>query len=284
MKKLTLCLSLFAYSTVLMAQPAKPDLSIVDVAAKGDLEKVKAQLAAGTDINERAGEHDSTALHAAAYYGKLEIVRFLIEKGADMNAKNKHGQTARDVAWHDIENERFSDSVKESKRKVGEFIESKGGEHGDEDRGRSPWRFLAFLPCLIPIFLVLGIIYAIKTKPKDQVMPTPTKKMLVVTSPAIPGKKVVRVLGLVRGNTIRARHVGMDILAGLRNIVGGEVTEYAKLLAESREQSIDRMLVEAEGLGANAVISVDFQTSVIMGGAAEMMAYGTAVVVEEEES
>ena len=115
-------------------------------------------------------------------------------------------------------------------------------------------------------------------------MPTPTKKMLVVTSPTIPGKKVVRVLGLVRGNTIRARHVGKDILAGLRNIVGGEVTEYAKLLAESREQAIDRMLVEAEGLGANAVIGVAFQTSVIMGGAAEMMAYGTAVVVEEEEA
>jgi len=280
MKKLTLYLSLFVYSTVLMAQPAKPDLSIVDAAAKGDLEKVKAQLAAGTDINERAGEHDSTALHAAAYYGKLEIVRFLIEKGADMNAKNKHGQTPRDVAWHDHENrEKFSEPDRESKRQAGEFIESKGGE-----RGKSPLRFLAFLPCLIPIFLVLGIIYAIKTKPKDQVMPTPTKKMLVVTSPTIPGKKVVRVLGLVRGNTIRARHVGKDILAGLRNIVGGEVTEYAKLLAESREQAIDRMLVEAEGLGANAVISVDFQTSVIMGGAAEMMAYGTAVVVEEEES
>jgi len=280
MKKLTLYLSLFVYSTVLMAQPAKPDLSIVDAAAKGDLEKVKAQLAAGTDINERAGEHDSTALHAAAYYGKLEIVRFLIEKGADMNAKNKHGQTPRDVAWHDHENrEKFSEPDRESKRQAGEFIESKGGE-----RGKSPLRFLAFLPCLIPIFLVLGIIYAIKTKPKDQVMPTPTKKMLVVTSPTIPGKKVVRVLGLVRGNTIRARHVGKDILAGLRNIVGGEVTEYAKLLAESREQAIDRMLVEAEGLGANAVIGVAFQTSVIMGGAAEMMAYGTAVVVEEEEA
>ena len=284
MKKLTLLLGLLLCSTVLkaadQAPPAKPNISITAAAAKGDLEKVKAHLAAETDMNERSGEHDSTALHAAAYFGNLEIVEFLIEKGADINAKNKHGQTPRDVAWYDVENERFSDSVKESKRKAGEFIESKGGEHGH----RSPLRFLAFLPCLIPIFLVLGIIYAIKTKPKDQVMPTPTKKMLVVTSPTIPGKKVVRVLGLVRGNTIRARHVGKDILAGLRNIVGGEVTEYAKLLAESREQAIDRMLVEAEGLGANAVISVDFQTSVIMGGAAEMMAYGTAVVVEEQEA
>ena len=91
----------------------------------------------------------------------------------------------------------------------------------------------------------------------------------------------MRVLGLVRGNTIRARHVGKDIVAGLRNVVGGEVTEYAKLLSESREQALDRMLVEAESLGANAVISVKFETSVIMGGAAEMMAYGTAVIVEE---
>ena len=284
MKKLTLCLSLLLCSTVLMAQPAKPDISIVDAAAKGDLEKVKQHLAAGTDINERAGEHDSTALHAAAYHGKLEIVKFLISKDADINAKNKHEQTPRDVAWHEQENhEKFSEADREAKREAGEFIESKGGEHGHV-RGRSKWLLLSFLPCLIPIFLILGIIYAIKTKPKDQVMPTPTKKMLVVTSPTIPGKKVVRVLGLVRGNTIRARHVGKDILAGLRNIVGGEVTEYAKLLAESREQAIDRMLVEAEGLGANAVISVDFQTSVIMGGAAEMMAYGTAVVIEEEES
>ena len=105
--------------------------------------------------------------------------------------------------------------------------------------------------------------------------------MCIRDSPNIPGKKIVRVLGLVRGNTIRARHVGKDIVAGLRNVVGGEVTEYAKLLSESREQALDRMLVEAESLGANAVISVQFETSVIMGGAAEMMAYGTAVIVEE---
>ncbi|MBC8324421.1 MAG: YbjQ family protein [Verrucomicrobia subdivision 3 bacterium] len=109
-----------------------------------------------------------------------------------------------------------------------------------------------------------------------------TNRIIVVTSPTIPGKKIVRALGLVRGNTIRARHVGKDIMAGLRNIVGGEVTEYAKLLAESREQALDRMLAEAEKLGANGVISMQFTTSVIMGGAAEMMAYGTAVVVENE--
>ena len=108
-----------------------------------------------------------------------------------------------------------------------------------------------------------------------------TKRIMVVTAPEIHGKRVVKVLGLVRGNTIRARHLGKDILAGLRNIVGGEVTEYAKLLAESREQALDRMMEHAEELGANAIISLQFQTSVIMNGAAEMMAYGTAVVVEE---
>ena len=104
--------------------------------------------------------------------------------------------------------------------------------------------------------------------------------MTVVTTPNVPGKTVVRTLGLVRGNTIRARHVGKDIMAAMRNLVGGEVTEYAKLLAESREQALDRMVEQAEELGANAVIGLQFQTSVVMGGAAEMMAYGTAVVVE----
>ena len=104
--------------------------------------------------------------------------------------------------------------------------------------------------------------------------------MTVVTTPNVPGKTVVRTLGLVRGNTIRARHVGKDIMAAVRNLVGGEVTEYAKLLAESREQALDRMVEQAEVLDANAVIGLQFQTSVVMGGAAEMMAYGTAVVVE----
>ena len=105
-------------------------------------------------------------------------------------------------------------------------------------------------------------------------------KMIIVTTPTVPEKKITRTLGLVRGNTIRARHVGKDIMAALRNLVGGEVTEYAKLLAESREQALDRMVEQAEALGANAVIGLQFQTSVVMGGAAEMMAYGTAVAVE----
>jgi uncharacterized protein YbjQ (UPF0145 family) len=97
--------------------------------------------------------------------------------------------------------------------------------------------------------------------------------MIVVTSENIAGKKIVKTLGLVRGNTVRARHVGRDILAGLRNIVGGEIHEYAKLVAESREQSLDRMMAEAEELGANAVIA---------GGAAELLAIGTAVVIEDD--
>ena len=107
------------------------------------------------------------------------------------------------------------------------------------------------------------------------------RKFIVVTSPTVPGKAVVRTLGLVSGNAVRARHVGKDILAGLRNLVGGEIIEYAKLLAESREQALDRMVTQAETRGANAVVSMQFSTSVIMGGVAEMMAYGTAVIVED---
>jgi uncharacterized protein YbjQ (UPF0145 family) len=104
--------------------------------------------------------------------------------------------------------------------------------------------------------------------------------MIVVNTEGIEGKRVVRTLGLVRGNTIRARHLGRDITAALRTLVGGEIAEYTKLFAESREQAIDRMVEEAEGLGANAVINVRFTTSMVMTGAAELMAYGTAVVLE----
>ena len=106
--------------------------------------------------------------------------------------------------------------------------------------------------------------------------------MIVVTSESIANKKIVKTIGLVRGNTVRARHIGKDIMAGLRNIVGGEVHEYAKLIAESREQSIDRMVEEAASLGANAIIATRFTTSVMMGGAAELLAVGTAVIVEDD--
>ena len=106
--------------------------------------------------------------------------------------------------------------------------------------------------------------------------------MLVVTSPDIPGKKIVKTLGLVKGNTIRARHIGKDILAVFKNIVGGEIQEYTKLMAESREQAIDRMVQDAEQIGANAMISVSTTTSVISQGAAELLVIGTAVVIEDE--
>jgi uncharacterized protein YbjQ (UPF0145 family) len=106
--------------------------------------------------------------------------------------------------------------------------------------------------------------------------------MILVTTETVPGMTVTKVLGLVRGNTIRARHVGQDIKAAFRNLIGGEVVEYTKLMAESREQAIDRMVATAEELGANAVLAMRFTTSEIMGGAAELLAYGTAVVVEPE--
>jgi len=104
--------------------------------------------------------------------------------------------------------------------------------------------------------------------------------MIIVTTEDIPGKTIKKTLGLVRGNTIRARHIGRDIAAGLRNIVGGEITDYTKMMAESREQSLDRMVEEAEGLGANAIICARFTTSMIMQSASEILAYGTAVIVE----
>ena len=106
--------------------------------------------------------------------------------------------------------------------------------------------------------------------------------MIVVSDDKIAGVRVVRTLGLVRGNTIRARHLGKDVMAVLRNIVGGEVSEYTKMMAEAREQALDRMVEEAEELGADAVISTRFATSMLMQGAAELLAYGTAVVIEEE--
>jgi uncharacterized protein YbjQ (UPF0145 family) len=104
--------------------------------------------------------------------------------------------------------------------------------------------------------------------------------MLLSTTDTIADKKIVRQLGIVRGNTIRARHIGRDIMAILRHIVGGEITDYTKMMAESREQALDRMIEHAQSLGANAVVQVRFSTSEIMGGASEIMAYGTAVVVE----
>ena len=101
--------------------------------------------------------------------------------------------------------------------------------------------------------------------------------MIVVTTDSIPGKTILKTLGLVRGNTIRARHVGRDIMAGLKNIVGGEITDYTKMMAESREQALDRLFADAEALGADAVIGLRFATTSMMQGAAEFLVYGTAV-------
>ena len=107
--------------------------------------------------------------------------------------------------------------------------------------------------------------------------------MLIVTSDEIPGKRIVKVFGMVRGNTIRARHIGRDIMASLRNITGGEIVEYTKMIAESREQALDRMTSEAEALGANAIVALRFTTASMMENAAELLAYGTAVVVEDAQ-
>lgn len=104
--------------------------------------------------------------------------------------------------------------------------------------------------------------------------------MIVVTSSVIPGKEIKKSFGVVRGNTIRARHIGKDILALFKNILGGEIEEYTKLIAESREQAIDRMIEQARALGANAVVDCRFSTSYIMANAAEILVYGTAVFVE----
>jgi uncharacterized protein YbjQ (UPF0145 family) len=101
--------------------------------------------------------------------------------------------------------------------------------------------------------------------------------MLITTQDEIVDREIVETLGLVRGNTIRARHIGKDILAGLRTLVGGEITEYTKMLAESREQAIDRMVAEAKLKGADAIVAMRFTTAPVMQGAAELLAYGTAV-------
>lgn len=106
--------------------------------------------------------------------------------------------------------------------------------------------------------------------------------MIVVTVSQIAGKRVKRTLGLVRGNTVRASHAGKDLLAAFRNLVGGEVHEYTKLMAESREHALDRMVEEARSIGANGVIGLRVTTAEIGSGLAEIMVYGTAVVLEDD--
>ena len=101
--------------------------------------------------------------------------------------------------------------------------------------------------------------------------------MIVTTTQGIPGREITEILGLARGNSVRARHAGRDIMAGLRNIVGGEISEYAKLQAETREMATHRMIQFAESLGADAVVGIRYTTSMITSGASEILAYGTAV-------
>jgi uncharacterized protein YbjQ (UPF0145 family) len=104
--------------------------------------------------------------------------------------------------------------------------------------------------------------------------------MILASSDEIPGKRIIKTLGLVRGNTIRARSLGRNVVANLRGIVGGEIVEYTKMIAEAREQALDRMVAEAEKLGANGIVAVRFGTSEVMKAAAEILAYGTAVIFE----
>ena len=106
------------------------------------------------------------------------------------------------------------------------------------------------------------------------------KKMLIVTTDNIADKKIVKVLGLVKGSTVRSKNIGKDIGAGLKGIVGGELNAYTEMLTESRQIAIGRMVEEAEAMGANAIVALRLQSAAVMQGAAEMVAYGTAVVVE----
>ena len=106
--------------------------------------------------------------------------------------------------------------------------------------------------------------------------------MIVVNTEVVPGFRIVRMMGVVQGNTVRAKHVGRDIAAGFKNLVGGELKGYTELLTEARRQAMERMLMQAQELGANAVLNLRFSTSAIAGGAAEIYAYGTAALLEEE--
>ena len=106
--------------------------------------------------------------------------------------------------------------------------------------------------------------------------------MIISTTESIPGKRIKRVLGLVKGNTVRTRHIGKDLTAAFKNITGGEIREYTKLLGEAREQCLDRMREDATQMGANAIVGMRFMTSGVMQSAAELLAFGTAVIVEDE--
>lgn len=105
-------------------------------------------------------------------------------------------------------------------------------------------------------------------------------EIMLVTTETIPGEKIKKTLGLVKGNTIRSRHLGRDIMAGFKNFVGGEITDYTKMMAEAREQAIDRLLEDAKAIGADAVVGIRFTTTSMMQSASEFLAFGTAVELE----
>jgi uncharacterized protein YbjQ (UPF0145 family) len=107
--------------------------------------------------------------------------------------------------------------------------------------------------------------------------------MIIATTDTIAGKEITQTLGMARGSTIQAKHIGKDIMSGLRSIVGGELTEYSEMLEEAREKAVNRMVDDAEKMGADAVVNVRFMTSMVMAGAAEMLAYGTAVKIRDKE-
>ena len=104
--------------------------------------------------------------------------------------------------------------------------------------------------------------------------------MILVTTPTVSNKTISQTLGIARGSTVRARNVGQDIFAGLKNIIGGEISEYTKLQAQSREQALQRMTEDAEKMGANAIVNVRLATSMVMQGCSEILSYGTAVIIE----
>lgn len=101
--------------------------------------------------------------------------------------------------------------------------------------------------------------------------------MIVTTTETVPGREIVEILGVARGNTIRAKHIGTDFVASLRNLVGGEIGEYTKMMAEAREQATDRMVADARAMGADAIVGMRLSTSMIVQGSAELLAFGTAV-------
>jgi uncharacterized protein YbjQ (UPF0145 family) len=107
--------------------------------------------------------------------------------------------------------------------------------------------------------------------------------VIIVTSEDIAHKRIVKTLGMVKGNTIRARHLGHDIAAVLKSMIGGEISDYTKMMAEAREQAIDRMIEEAKRIGANAIVQTRFSTSSMLQGASEFLVYGTAVIVENDD-